>query len=180
MDPLPSDSHHPFVDLDVHHDPHTDAEEALEAIRVAIGQSTDFDADPLPDVSAPTDAQPEAGGSTIVDHHAATLDSESQDKHDATHDVPVPTLISASQIQSAALSVIVDRGLRTIVDLAFSNEVMLDGIKDSSQHGDTIKQVIGDMRKTNDLAESLIAQIQDRTTDGECFQVSGPKTTCMC
>jgi len=41
-------NHHPFVDLD-NHESQTDAE-ALEAIRVAIGQSADFGAQPLSDV----------------------------------------------------------------------------------------------------------------------------------
>jgi hypothetical protein len=62
-------NHHAFVDLD-NHDSQTDAE-ALEAIRVAIGQSADFNDQPLSDV---------------LNNHDHDHDEQEQDEAGLEHD----------------------------------------------------------------------------------------------
>lgn len=176
MDSLPSDAHHPFVDLDVHHDTHTDAEEALEAIRVAIGQSTDFDSDPLHDVSVGVgvEVSDPAGSGTLStaggsgSHHTATLGSQHL-KPDigstsGTHDIPVPTLISATQLQSGVLGGVLEKGLKAIVEMGYSNELLLDRI-DSPEYANVVGLVALDIKKQNEIANTLLAQAQTSSND---------------
>lgn len=62
-------NHHSFVDLD-NHESQTDAE-ALEAIRVAIGQSADFNDQPLSDVLHNHDEQEQDQDEGDLEHDAS-------------------------------------------------------------------------------------------------------------
>jgi len=62
-------NHHSFVDLD-NHDSQTDAE-ALEAIRVAIGQSADFHDQPLSDVLNNHDHDEQEHDQGVLEHEAS-------------------------------------------------------------------------------------------------------------
>ena len=201
MEAIPTDQHHPFPDLDVHHDVHTDDEEALEAIRVAIGQTNDFDADPLHDVghhhvdthththahnldSIPqiqtVNDQQQHPHSTATDvtslhqqltntngHDTSALDPTLANQTQIqTSQIPSPTSISAIQIQSGVF----EKGLKAIIDLGFSNEVLLDSIK-NPEHVDTVKTIVEDVKKKSEIAKSLLTQVQNHAADCK-FQTS--------
>lgn len=200
MEAIPTDQHqhHPFPDLDVHHDVHTDDEEALEAIRVAIGQTNDFDTDPLHDVGhhhVDTHAHAHAHNldsipqmQTVNDqqhphpttNNGTSLHPQLTSGHDSnvsalhptlanqtqtqiqtqTTELPSPTSVSAIQIQSGLF----EKGLKAIIDLGFSNEVLLDSIK-NPEHVDTVKTIVEDVKKKSDIAKSLLTQVQNHAAD---------------
>lgn len=189
MDAIPPDQHHPFPDLDVHHDSHTDAEEALEAIRVAIGQSNDFDSESLhDDVNHHVDNLDASTGILTNDSHSAPATTSllpqlvKHDNHDSsaidptlanqTESVNTPTLISGVQIQSAVF----EKGLKAIIDLGFSNEVLLDSIK-NQEHVDTVKTIVEDVKKKSEIAKTLLTQVQ--THESDC-KASGPSLEKTC
>ena len=190
MDTLPTDQHHPFADLDVHHDSHTDAEEALEAIRVAIGQTNDFDTDHhLHDHHVETHSHELDTTLHLNDeqHHQATAQDTDTSLHqqlgngqesnsiDPTlanqTEEPTPTLSSAVQIQSAVF----EKGLKAIIDLGFSNEVLLDSIK-NQEHADTVKTIVEDVKRKSEIAKELLSEVQSHASDCTCYPLFDPST----
>jgi len=87
-------NHHSFVDLD-NHDSQTDAE-ALEAIRVAIGQSADFNDQPLSDVLNDHDHEQDEG---VLEHEASgsVVPGPSSEGNTAQLERCVNELLEASQ-----------------------------------------------------------------------------------
>lgn len=176
MDPtIPADQHHPFVDLDNHHD----AEEALEAIRVAIGQSSDFGTEHLHDVGVGVgegvgvgvehhvnNAVASGSGIAAPHHDSSSLDQPLLKANEGIlehgHDTATPTLLSATQVQNVSF----EKSLRKILDLAYENEVLLGGIK-SADDMETIQMVIDDLKTTQAMARSLWNHVQGKTSDRE-------------
>jgi hypothetical protein len=101
MNSLTGDHDQSFVNLDDdHHNAQTDAE-ALEAIRVAIGQSTDFNSEQLPDVLQGLHDE------HTLDHHAGQRQAGNE-----SHSAPGTT--SEVDVQVDTL----EQGLRLIQELA--------------------------------------------------------------
>jgi hypothetical protein len=90
-------NHHTFVDLD-NHDSQTDAE-ALEAIRVAIGQSADFHDQPLSDVLNNHDHDEQEHDQGVLEHEASgsVVPGPSSEGNTAQLERCVNELLEASQ-----------------------------------------------------------------------------------
>ena len=90
-------NHHSFVDLD-NHDSQTDAE-ALEAIRVAIGQSADFNDQPLSDVLNNHDHDDHEHDEGGLEHEASgsVIPGSTSEGHTAQLERCVNELLEASQ-----------------------------------------------------------------------------------
>lgn len=101
MNSLTGDHDQSFVNLDDdHHNAQTDAE-ALEAIRVAIGQSTDFNSEQLPDVLQGLHDE------HTLDHHAGQRQAGNE-----SHSAPGTTNEVDVQVDT------LEQGLRLIQELA--------------------------------------------------------------
>lgn len=163
MDSLPADQqHHPFVDLDVdvHHDGPTDAEEALEAIRVAIGQSTDYD--PLTDVTHDDHANAhESHG-----HGPTSIHEQQQQQQDQSgpDDAAPPVTHQHASTSSGVSVATVHKALSAIMLVGSANQAVLSTI-DSSEHSATIRSVIEGFTQIDRLVKDLQTQLQDHPSD---------------
>lgn len=150
MNSLNGDHGQSFVNLDDEHDHHnaqTDAE-ALEAIRVAIGQSTDFDPEPLPDVLQGLHDEHN------LDHH----DHHDQQTQQALHAVEQaerqdPLAVTGDlgvRVQS------MEEGLRLIGDVA---EATAKKIATISSFG-VFSQLTSNNERIKAISKSLLVMLQ--------------------
>jgi hypothetical protein len=145
MNSLTGDHEQSFVNLDDEHDHHnaqTDAE-ALEAIRVAIGQSTDFNTEPLPDVLQGLHDEHQLGQHAEEAQQAIHAGMEMQDAPSAIgeHDVRVQSM---------------EEGLRLIGDVA---ESTTKRIGDIATHGIFV-QIVSNSERISAISKALLAMLQ--------------------
>jgi hypothetical protein len=153
MDQHQQNHHHPFVDLDQHdhHQAQTDAE-ALEAIRVAIGQSADFNNQPLSDVLHDNDNDndnDQSNGGMEVQHDAGPSGSGGHS-----------TLMSIIEVEQMdkALNALLEVSQAAMREMEEARPpLMSDGLARITQLGK--KQ----LRMTQDLINQLKQQVPGRT-----------------
>jgi hypothetical protein len=134
-------NHHPFVDLD-NHESQTDAE-ALEAIRVAIGQSADFNDQPLSDV--------------LHNHDHG----EEQDQEEIEDGLP-PRGVGDSLLPTYSSGGSLSQLEKSLNDLLEVSQASLWEIETANApvSGDTLARIQGHGKRQLQMTKNLLAQLK--------------------